>query len=67
MPRARGDRGLGEEGDPQTTPMPLAELKDYGEWVAAQKRPTPKTKGSQPPKPKELPEPNEPGTKEPDG
>ena len=64
MPRSRGDRGPGKEGDPQTQPMPLGELKEYVEWVKAQKPPTPKSKGSQPPAPKPA-EPNDPGTKEP--
>jgi hypothetical protein len=66
MPRARRDTGPGEEGDPQTRPMPLAELPEYAEWTAKQKRPTQKDKGKQPTKPKELPEPREPGTKEPE-
>ena len=64
MPRSRGDRGPGKEGDPQTRAMPLGELKDYVEWVKAQKPPTPKSKGSQPPAPKPA-EPQDPGTKEP--
>jgi hypothetical protein len=65
MPRPRRDSGAGEEGDPQTQPMPLADVPEYGEWVGKQKRPTQKDKGKQPPKPKELAEPREPGTTEP--
>ena len=66
MPEKEGPpQGHAREKSPKTKEMPLAEQREYAEWVKKQKQPTPDDKGEMPPDaPEELKEPREHGSKE---
>jgi hypothetical protein len=57
-------QGHRREKSPKTKEMPLAQQRDYAEWVKAQRQPTMDDKGELPPDPPEdLHEPREHGSK----
>jgi hypothetical protein len=67
MPQKEGPpQGHEREKSPKTKEMPLAQARDYAEWVKEQKPPTLEDRGALPPDPpEELKEPREHGSKEP--
>ena len=61
----RPPQGQGREKLPRTKEMPLAQQREYADWVKKQKDPSPDDKGEMPPDPPdELKEPREHGSKE---
>jgi hypothetical protein len=66
MPDKEGPpQGHAREKSPKTKEMPLAQEREYADWVKKQKQPTPDDKGAMPPDPlQELKEPRQHGSKE---
>ncbi len=66
MPKDGPPQGHERDKSPKTKVMPLAQDREYAEWVKEQKQPSPEDKGEMPPDPsEELENPREHGSREP--